>query len=124
MVTKHAGTVQLPGIVRRPVIVAGDLNVEPGYIPHHAVFGDWEYDSYRSFAEAGLTDTYRALHPDAPGHSWFGRSGQGYRFDHAFVATPHAGLIRSCRYRPEPRELCITDHAAMALVLRPVHSSD
>jgi hypothetical protein len=73
--------------------------------------------------EAGLTDAYRALHPDAPGHSWFGRSGQGYRFDHGFVTTPHAGLIRSCRYLQEPRELSITDHAAITLILGPVHSS-
>lgn len=97
----------LPGFLAQfdgPVIVAGDLNVvEPGHIPHHSVFGEWEYDFYRSFAEAGLADAYRALHPDAPGHSWFGRSGQGYRFDHAFVTTPHTGLIRSCRYLQEPR---------------------
>jgi len=125
---QRAVTAALPGFLGQfggPVIVAGDLNVvEPGHIPHHAVFGDWEYDFYRSFAEAGLTDAYRALHPDAAGHSWFGRSGQGYRFDHAFVTTPHARLIRSCRYLQEPRELCITDHAAMTLFLGPIHSSD
>ena len=93
-------------------------------MPHHAVFGDWEYGSYCSFAEAGLTDACRALHRDAPGHSWFGRSCLGYRLDHAFVTTPHAGLIRSCRYLQEPRELGITDHAAMTLVLGPIHPSD
>ena len=125
---QRAATEALPGFLAQfggPVIVAGDLNVvEPGHIPHHAVFGDWEYDFYRSFAGTGLTDAYRTLHTDAPGHSWFGRSGQGYRFDHAFVTTPHAGLIRSCRYLQEPRELHVTDHAAMALVLGPIHSSD
>ncbi len=67
---QQAVTATLPGFLaqfRGPVIVAGDLNVvEPGHIPHHAVFGDWEYGFFRSFAEAGLTDAYRALHPDAP----------------------------------------------------------
>jgi exodeoxyribonuclease III len=125
---QRAVTAALPGFLAQfggPVIVAGDLNVvEPGHIPHHAVFGDWEYGFYRSFAGAGLADAYRALHPDTPGHSWFGRSGQGYRFDHGFVTTPHAGLIRSCRYLQEPRELSITDHAAMTLILGPIESSD
>jgi exonuclease III len=125
---QRAVTAALPGFLGRfggPVIVAGDLNVvEPGHIPHHAVFGDWEYGFYRSFAGAGLTDAYRALHPDAPGHSWFGCSGQGYRFDYVFVTAPHAGLIRSCRYLQEPRELGVTDHAAMTLVLGPIHPSD
>jgi hypothetical protein len=73
------------------------------------------YGTVLASRSIGLTaipsDAYRALHPDAPGHSWFGRSGQGYRFDHAFVTAPHAGLIRSCRYLQEPRELSITDHA-------------
>jgi exodeoxyribonuclease-3 len=112
---QRAVTAALPGFLTQfggPVIVTGDLNVvEPGHIPHHAVFGDWEYGFYRSFAAAGLTDAYRVLHPDTPGHSWFGRSGHGYRFDHAFVTTPHAGLIRSRRYLQAPRELSITDHA-------------
>ncbi len=64
---QHAVAYALPGFVARfngPVIVAGDLNVvEPGHIPHHPVFGDWEYDFYRSFASAGLADAYRLLHP-------------------------------------------------------------
>jgi exodeoxyribonuclease-3 len=125
---QRAVTMALPGFLARfggPVIVAGDLNVvEPGHIPHHAVFGDWEYGFYRSFADAGLTDAYRPLHPDAAGHSWFGRSGQGCRFDHAFVTTRHDGLIRSCRYLQEPRELGLTDHAAMAVSLGPIHPTN
>jgi exodeoxyribonuclease-3 len=102
------------------VIVAGDLNVvEPGHIPHHPVFGDWEYDFYRSFAGTGMTDAYRALHPHTTGHSWFGRSGHGYRFGHAFVTTQHATMIRSCGYLHTPRQHRLTDHAAMTLTLAP-----
>jgi exodeoxyribonuclease III len=101
-----------------PVIVAGDLNVvEPGHIPHHPVFGQWEYDFYRSFTTAGLTDAYRLLHPDAADHSWYGRSGQGYRFDHAFITTPHSARVRACRYLQQPRQQNLTDHAAMTLTI-------
>lgn len=100
------------------VIAAGDLNVvEPGHVPHHAVYGEWEYDFYRSFAGAGLTDAFRVLHSSAAGHSWFGRSGQGYRFDHAFVTARHSRQVRRCDYDHEPVELGLTDHAALALVV-------
>ncbi|GLW66573.1 endonuclease [Actinomadura rubrobrunea] len=98
------------------LIVAGDLNVvEPGHIPHHSVFGDWEYDFYRSFALAGLTDAFRHLHPRAVEHSWYGRSGLGYRIDHAFVATSRRARILACDYLHQPRELGLTDHSALAL---------
>jgi exodeoxyribonuclease-3 len=101
-----------------PVIAAGDLNVvEPGHVPHHTVYGDWEYDFYRSFADAGLTDAFRALHPTAAEHSWHGRSGQGYRFDHAFVTAPRGARIRRCGYDHEPVDQGLTDHAALTLVL-------
>jgi len=59
-------TTALPGFLARfggPVIVAGDLNVEPGHRPHLPVFGAWEYAFYESFLNAGLTDAYRARHP-------------------------------------------------------------
>ncbi len=52
--------------------------------------GDWEYGFYRSFAGARLTDAYRVLHPDAPGHSWFGRSGQG-----VVAVSQHRQVVRS-----------------------------
>ena len=117
----HALTSALPGFTARfnaPVIVAGDLNVvEPGHIPHHAVFGEWEYDFYRSFAGAGLADAYRLLHPDEAAHSWYGRSGEGYRFDHAFITASHRAHVRDCRYLHEPRQHGLTDHAAMILAI-------
>lgn len=111
----------LPAFTARfagPVIAAGDLNVvEPGHQPHYRVFGTWEYDFYRAFAEAGMTDAYRNLHPGSPGHSWIGRGGNGYRFDHAFVTSEHAGLIGCCDYLHEPRTGGLTDHAALAVTI-------
>lgn len=118
---QHAVTSALPDFTARfngPVIVAGDLNViEPGHIPHHPVFGEWEYDFYRSFAAAGLADAYRLLHPDEAEHSWYGRSGEGYRFDHAFITARHRAHVRDCRYLHEPRHQGLTDHAAMILAV-------
>jgi exonuclease III len=100
------------------VIAAGDLNVvEPGHVPHHAVYGEWEYDFYRSFTAAGLTDAFRTLHPTAAEHSWTGRGGRGYRFDHAFLTARHGGWVRACGYDHEPVERGLTDHAALTLVV-------
>ncbi|GLX06633.1 exodeoxyribonuclease III [Microbispora sp. NBRC 16548] len=95
-----------------PVIVAGDLNVvEPGHVPHHTVFRSWEYTFYSGFIKAGLVDAYRHLHPAAVTHSWFGRNGSGYRFDHIF--TTHPETVTGCAYLQEPRVLRLSDHAAM-----------
>jgi exodeoxyribonuclease-3 len=66
-----------------------------------------------------MTDAYRARHPDAWEHSWFGRGGNGYRIDHIFVTRQHAAQVRCCGYLQAPRELGLTDHAAMTLTLTP-----
>jgi len=101
------------------VVVAGDLNVvEPGHQPHYAVFGDWEYRFYSDFTKrGGLIDAFRALHPSRAEHSWFGRGGNGYRFDHIFVTRQHRPWLRGCRYLHEPRIDGLSDHAAMAVTL-------
>ncbi|WP_301125974.1 endonuclease/exonuclease/phosphatase family protein [Streptomyces cacaoi] len=102
-----------------PIIVAGDLNVvEPGHQPHHKVFGQWEYAFYSSFSHAGFADAFRHLHPDVVEHSWVGRSGQGFRFDHAFTTAAHAARVETCAYDHAPRTGALTDHAAMTLTLR------
>jgi exodeoxyribonuclease-3 len=98
-----------------PVIVAGDLNVvEPGHRPHHAVFGKWEYEFYRSFAAAGFTDMYRLHHPERTEHSWIGRSGAGYRFDHLFCTTSHHPTVADCRYVHDARSHGLSDHSALS----------
>lgn len=109
----------LPGLAARcqgVLIVAGDLNiVEPGHSPHHRVFGGWEYEFYRSFAAAGLADAFRHLQPDLVDHSWYGRGGNGYRFDHVFVTTAHTSRLLACEYLHEPRLRGLTDHSAMVM---------
>ncbi|MET8658417.1 endonuclease/exonuclease/phosphatase family protein [Streptomyces griseus] len=101
-----------------PVVVAGDLNViERGHQPPHKVFGEWEYAFYDSFQAAGLTDAFRHIHPDQVAHSWFGRSGNGFRFDHIFVSASHAERVLACDYHLEACEAGLTDHAVMTLLL-------
>jgi len=110
----------LPDVIRQadpggPIVVTGDLNVvEPGHRPHYRVFGDWEYDFYRTFERCGLVDAFRLLHPEESDHSWFGHGGNGYRFDHLFVSAGHAQQVVRCQYIHTPRLIGLTDHAVLA----------
>jgi exodeoxyribonuclease-3 len=121
---QHAVTSALPALATTfppgagPLLVAGDLNVvERGHRPHHAVFGKWEYDFYDSFPAAGLYDAFRHLHPDVIDHSWHGRSGAGYRFDHIFCSGTSLGDLTDVRYLQQPRLARLSDHAAMTAAL-------
>ncbi len=102
------------------IILAGDLNViERNHIPHHAVFGEWEYEFYETFTQNGWMDAYRYLHPDSLEYSWFGRKGEGYRFDHIFISDGLAPYVTACQYTHEVRMAGLSDHSAMFLTLLP-----
>jgi exodeoxyribonuclease III len=50
-------------------------------------------------------------------HSWIGRKGAGYRYDYAFVSAGLVPYLVDCEYVHEPRELGLSDHAAVVLTL-------
>jgi exodeoxyribonuclease III len=125
---QDAVTAALPGMSERlkvtgPVVITGDLNVvEPGHDPRYAVFGQWEYDFYRSFAAAGFADAFRLRQPQGMDYSWFGRARgdgrrNGYRIDHTFITAAHVQIVRGCRYLHGIRESGLSDHAAMTLTV-------
>ena len=102
------------------IIMAGDLNViERNHIPHHTVFGEWEYEFYETFTQNGWIDAYRYLHPDSLEYSWFGRKREGYRFDHIFISDRLAPYVTECWYTHEVRLSGLSDHSAMFLTLLP-----
>jgi len=99
------------------LIIGGDLNViDPYHIPKYPIFGDWEYEFYEKFIKIGLIDAFRKVnsHQD---YSWFGREGDGYRFDHLFVSKDIENKIKSCYYDHSVREIKLSDHSAMILEL-------
>lgn len=101
-------------------IVLGDFNVlEPGHTPRYRFFAPFEYAFYDAFGAAGYTDAFRALHPTALAYSWVGRTGDGYRYDHAHTSGRLAAVLRSCSYVHDPRvmEGRLTDHSALAVQL-------
>jgi exodeoxyribonuclease III len=98
---------------------AGDLNIlEPGHQPRYPFFAPFEYDFYQALADAhGLADAFRGLHPEAAEYSWVGRTGDGYRYDHAFCSRELTGLVTSCQYVHQPRSDKLSDHSALTLHL-------
>jgi exodeoxyribonuclease III len=100
-------------------VLIGDLNIiEPSHQPAYAWLQEWEYDFYEGLLTAGWVDAYRLRSPEAIEHSWVSYDGEGYRYDHAFVSAPLADRVVDCAFVHETRDLKLTDHSAMTLVLR------
>lgn len=101
-------------------VVLGDFNVlEPGHTPRYRFFAPFEYDFYEAFGATGYTDAFRKLHPGALEYSWVGKTGDGYRYDHAHVSAGLGGALLGCSYVHEPRSGPdrLTDHSALSVEL-------
>jgi exodeoxyribonuclease-3 len=113
-------------------VLAGDLNVTAGdldvYDPQ-AFAGsthvtEEERSRLRAILEAGLVDSFRALHPDAVGYTWWDyRQGHfhrkmGLRIDFALLAPPLAERLVACgidrNYRKGTKP---SDHAPLLVEL-------
>ncbi|GAB3282146.1 hypothetical protein [Kineosporia babensis] len=106
---KHAGKVWLPKVIaaagEQPLIVAGSLKLqEPGEFSRFAELAPWECDFYWSWARMGLTDLYRATHPDqvSPDSRWFGLDDlKVQRFDQIWISDGHLPGS-GCSYDDQP----------------------
>ena len=98
-------------------VLLGDLNVvEPDHEPSYTTFRWFEYDFYRGLTDKhDLVDAYRHTEPDRVEHSWIGRTGDGYRYDHAHCSKKLAAEITECEYVHEPRSTRLSDHSALSL---------
>jgi exodeoxyribonuclease-3 len=107
------------GTAGQPTILLGDPNIlEPGHKPRYPFFAPFEYDFYQALGGThGLTDAFRHLHPDEAEYSWVGRTGDGYRYDHAFCSRELAGRVTFCQYDHQPRADKLSDHSALTLHL-------
>ncbi|MFJ8077185.1 endonuclease/exonuclease/phosphatase family protein [Streptomyces sp. NPDC096176] len=101
-------------------LVIGDFNIlEPNHVPRYRTFQTWEYEFYNGLGAAGYADAFRTVAPDALEYSWVGRTGDGYRYDHAHVSRPLADRVDACRYMHGPRtsDDRLTDHSALMVSL-------
>ncbi|GAB2622867.1 hypothetical protein GCM10027168_63570 [Streptomyces capparidis] len=110
----------LPPGTRGNRLILGDLNIlEPDHRPRYRFFQPYEYAFYTWLGTFGYRDAFRALHPDAAEYSWVGRTGDGYRYDHAHISGHLAADLRACSYVHQPRTGPdrLTDHSALTLHL-------
>jgi exodeoxyribonuclease-3 len=101
-------------------LLIGDFNIlEPKHEPRYPFFKPFEYAFYEGLEAAGYGDAFRQLHPTAAEHSWVGRTGDGYRYDHAHISAALVGAIHGCHYVHEPRTRSdrLTDHSALTVQL-------
>jgi exodeoxyribonuclease-3 len=98
-----------------PAVFLGDLNViEPSHLPRYPFFVPFEYDFYRALStNHDLVDAFRHLHPATAEYSWVGRTGDGYRYDHAFCSDSLKTVIGDCQYLHAPRQDGLSDHSAL-----------
>lgn len=93
----------------KPVVMCGDFNVahqeidlkNPGPNRGNAGFSDEEREKFTSLLDAGFTDTFRTLHPDAVGaYSWWSyrfnarKNNAGWRIDYFLVSDEVADRVR------------------------------
>ena len=111
----------------KPVIVCGDLNVahkeidlkNPASNRGNAGFSDEERDSFTQTLEAGFTDTFRHLNPDATGiYSWWSyrfnarKNNAGWRIDYFLVSDRIADKITAA---PIYTDVFGSDHCPVGL---------
>ena len=113
----------------KPVIVCGDLNVahqeidlkNPASNRGNAGFSDEERESFGKLLDAGFTDTFRHLYPDATGiYSWWSyrfnarKNNAGWRIDYFLVSDRIADKITAT---PIHADIFGSDHCPVGLEL-------
>lgn len=111
----------------KPVIVCGDLNVahreidlkNPSSNRGNAGFSDEERNSFQLTLDAGFTDSFRFLYPDATGaYSWWSymfharENNAGWRIDYFLVSNRIADKITAA---PIYSEVLGSDHCPVGL---------
>ena len=115
---------------KKPVIICGDLNVahqeidlkNPASNRGNAGFSDEERESFTKLLDAGFTDTFRYLHPDATGaYTWWSymfnarANNAGWRIDYFLVSDRIREKITAT---PIYNETLGSDHCPVGLELK------
>ena len=114
---------------KKPVIVCGDLNVahqeidlkNPASNRKNAGFSDEERESFTKTLDAGFTDSFRHLNPDATGcYTWWSymfkarEKNAGWRIDYFLVSNRAADKIKAA---PIYADILGSDHCPVGLEL-------
>ncbi len=115
---------------KKPVLICGDLNVahneidlkNPGPNRGNAGFSDQEREKFSVLLDAGFTDTFRFLHPDAAGmYSWWSyrfnarKNNAGWRIDYWLASDRLRDRIEKAEIE---RDVYGSDHCPVTLIIR------
>jgi exodeoxyribonuclease-3 len=118
----------------QPFLLGGDFNVipsdfdvfDPKLFANDALTRPETRARFRALLHLGLTDSFRALHPDMPGYSfWDYQAGawprdQGLRIDHFLLSPQLADRLISCEIDRTPRGLeKASDHTPVVCTFSP-----
>ena len=99
-------------------IFCGDFNIlAPDHIPKYYNFKSWEYSFYTDLGLLGLVDVFKKKHPLEHGHSWIGRTGNGYRYDYLLCTDDLLSKVSECYYYHQIRTDRLSDHSAIVAIL-------
>ena len=116
MVWEDAFRTYLKGLdEKKPVVVCGDMNVaheeidlkNPKTNRGNAGFTDEERGKMTELLAAGFCDTYRTLHPDETGYSWWSyrfharEKNVGWRIDYFLVSERLMPKVKAAAIHPE-----------------------
>lgn len=119
------GLAGLPDDLRARVVILGDYNtVSRRHRPKLPGFLAFEYGLHDELAALGFAAAHELAGAAATPASWIGRTGTRYLYDYAHVGRSLHARTMSCEYLHETRDLGLSDHAAVALVLAPAGDGD
>lgn len=98
---------------KKPIILCGDFNtVTKEHIPKYKTFKEWEYNFMNSIVEMGYGDKSKATD-----YSWFGRTGNKYKYDYLFYKEDKV-ILESLNYNSDLIESKLTDHCVVNGVVK------
>lgn len=74
-------------------------------------------DYFDRFGSGRLVDVWRSRNAQTAEFSWFSRSNNGFRLDHAFASSALNARVRSCEYQHDLRTQGLSDHSALRLTM-------
>ncbi len=103
-------------ILHEKQIIMGDFNTGSNRLDKTDKGARFHCAEYITMlGQANLEDAWRHVHSEKREYSWYSRSHNGFRIDHAFVSRSIKQKIRSCWYDHSIREEQLSDHSAMIL---------
>jgi len=98
------------------IIIVGDFNTGKHYIDEKGkTFYCSEY--FDKLEQNEMIDAWRLVNGEKKEFSWYSNAGNGFRLDHFFVKSNLKNRINSCEYIHKYREIKISDHSMLKLII-------